>query len=387
MNLFSDFNFFACLVLISIPAIILGISERQIKYYGMTATLFFIWMAMGSNLQALAYLGAYCLLEFLLVITFVRLNKRFKRNQILYLIYIIAAISPLAITKIAGLYDLKVFAFLGISYMTFKSVQIIIEIFDGIIQQINPFDFMYLLLFFPTLTSGPIDRSRRFKVDLEQIPSKSEYLELLGQGLFKICLGIVYKMIIATAFYQLEIRLGMGWDITSTLIYMYSYGFYLFFDFAGYSLMAIGVSYIFGIRTPENFNKPFISKDIIEFWDRWHITLSHWFRDFIFSRIMMRAIKGSWFKGKLTRASFGFIINMTVMGVWHGLSMQYILYGLYHGILLSFTEMYQKKFKLHKKYKKEKWYKLLCWFITFNLIMFGFFIFSGRFNVLVERVL
>lgn len=68
------------------------------------------------------------------------------------------------------------------------------------------------------------------------------------------------------------------------LFYGYSYGFYMFFDFAGYSLMAIGTSYILGIKTPENFNKPFISKDIKEFWDRWHITLSHWFRDFVFSR-------------------------------------------------------------------------------------------------------
>lgn len=385
MNLFGDFNFFACLVVVMIPAIILGIRERQIKYYGMAATLFFIWMAMGSNLAALAYLASYCLLEFLLVTTFVAVKKRFGRNQLLYWVYIAASITPLVITKISGLYDMKIFAFLGISYMTFKSVQIIIEIYDGIIQKVNPFEFMYLLLFFPTLTSGPIDRSRRFNDDLDRVIPRDEYLEMLGRGLFKICMGMVYKLVIATAFYQLEIRLGIGRDMLSHFIYMYSYGFYLFFDFAGYSLMAVGVSYVFGIRTPENFNKPFISKDIIEFWDRWHITLSHWFRDFIFSRIMMRAIKGKWFKGKLTRASFGFIVNMSIMGVWHGLSTQYILYGLYHGVLLALTEVYQKKSKFHKRHKKDKWYKLICWFITFNLVMFGFFIFSGRFTFLLER--
>ena len=102
----------------------------------------------------------------------------------------------------------------------------------------------------------------------------------------------------------------------------------------------------------------FISIDIKDFWDRWHITLSHWFRDFVFSRFMMASIRGKWFKDKLTGACIGFMINMLLMGLWHGLSLSYILYGLYHGVLLAITEVYQKKSKL---------------------VMFGFFIFSGRF--------
>ena len=89
--------------------------------------------------------------------------------------------------------------------------------------------------------------------------------------------------------------------------------------------MAIGTSYILGIRTPENFNKPFISKDIKEFWDRWHITLSHWFRDFLFSRYMMSALRSKKFKNRLNAASAGFIINMFVMGIWHGLSKDYFV--------------------------------------------------------------
>ena len=98
---------------------------------------------------------------------------------------------------------------------------------------------------------------------------------MAGTGLFKILLGAFYKVAIAAVFYRIRSDFGMGQDLLSGLVYMYTYGLYLFFDFAGYSLMAVGASYIFGIRTPDNFNKPFISKDIKEFWDRWHITLSH----------------------------------------------------------------------------------------------------------------
>jgi len=176
---------------------------------------------------------------------------------------------------------------------------------------------------------------------------------------------------------------GMTSDLKAALIYMYTYGAYLFFDFAGYSLMAIGISYIFGIRMPDNFRFPFISKDIKEFWDRWHITLSHWFRDFVFSRITMNLIRHRVFKNKLTTASVAFIINMGLMGLWHGLTIYYIMYGLYHGILLSLTEIFQKKSKFYKKHKKDRMFILFEWFITFNLVMFGFFIFSGRFTELL----
>ena len=159
------------------------------------------------------------------------------------------------------------------------------------------------------MSSGPIDRSRRFNEDLYNVRPKEDYLNLVGDGLFRIVLGMVYKFVLAAAFYQGMTYLGnpiTGTDWTgSTLAYMYCYGFYLFFDFAGYSLMAIGMGYIFGIVTPDNFKKPFISVDIKDFWDRWHITLSHWFRDFVFSRFMMASIRGKWFKNKLTGASIG----------------------------------------------------------------------------------
>lgn len=143
--------------------------------------------------------------------------------------------------------------------------------------------------------------------------------------------------------------------------------------------MAIGTSYIFGIKTPDNFNKPFLSVDIKEFWNRWHMTLSFWFRDFVFTRIVIKFIRNNKFKTKLMRANVAYMINMTLMGVWHGLSPSYIMYGFYHGLLLALNDTYQKKSKFYKRNKNKNWYKFISWAITFNLIMFGLFIFSGRF--------
>lgn len=160
----------------------------------------------------------------------------------------------------------------------------------------------------------------------------------------------------------------------------------MFFDFAGYSLMAVGTSYILGIRTPDNFNKPFISIDIRDFWTRWHITLSQWFRDYIFSRFMLRVLKNKWFSDKLQGACIGLLINMSIMGIWHGTEAHYIAYGVYHGILMAITEVYQKKSRIYKRYKNVKWYKFISWFFTLNAVMLGFLIFSGYLSPIINNL-
>jgi membrane protein involved in D-alanine export len=266
--------------------------------------------------------------------------------------------------------------------MTFKTLQIIIEIYDGLIKKCKVFDYMYFILFFPTLLSGPIDRSRRFDEDLYHPMPKEEYLEVAGAGFIRLTLGITYKFVFASAFYQGITYIGNGHYWFSNIVYMYCYGLYLFFDFAGYGHMACGASHIFGIMTPRAFNVPFRSIDIREFWDRWNITLSHWLRDFVFSRFMMASFRYHWFSSKLVGACIGLMLNMLIMGAWHGLNWSYILYGAYHGVLLCANEVYQKKSKFYKKNKKKRWYRITSWFITFNLVMFGFFIFSGKFLTL-----
>ncbi len=167
-------------------------------------------------------------------------------------------------------------------------------------------------------------------------------------------------------------------NFINILNYMYAYSFYLYFDFAGYSFMAVGTSYIFGIKTPDNFNIPYLSHDIKEFWNRWHMSLSFWFRDFIYTRIVMSFIKNKVFKNKYTASYIGFIITMFTMGAWHGTQRHYLVYGLYHGILICFTDYFERKSKWYKSVKNNEKWDTVFTFVTFNLVCFGFLIFSGK---------
>lgn len=378
MTLFGELYFFVCAGVLLIPALILGCLQKPLKYYGLMLSVAFILLALKDEPAELFYMMCYLAYQLVLINIFLRLRSEKGARKGIFRVFILLSLAPLVIYKIAGLFALSILGFMGISYMTFKALQVIIEIEDGLIRECDCFDLIYFLIFFPTVLSGPIDRSRRFASDLASARPREEYLELVGAGLFKICQGLVYKFVLAQAVFQAITYLGMEGGLLSNVVYLYSYGLYLFFDFAGYSLMAIGTGYILGVVTPENFREPFLSVDIRDFWDRWHITLSHWFRDFVFSRFMMASIRGRWFKSKLTGASLGFMINMLLMGLWHGLTASYVLYGLYHGLLLALTEIYQKKSKFYKKHKKDRWYLVASWFVTFNLVMFGFFIFSGR---------
>ena len=143
-------------------------------------------------------------------------------------------------------------------------------------------DFAAFVLFFPSISSGPIDRSRRFLQDLNNIPSRQDYLTLAGEGVFKILLGLIYKP--DSGFYLLQGD-GNGTGCTGMVLrYLLRVLLWILpvFRLCRIQPYGIGTSYLLGIRTPENFRKPFLSVDIQEFWDRWHITLSHWFRDFFF---------------------------------------------------------------------------------------------------------
>lgn len=382
MSFFGSVCFFLLLVLIFLPAVFLGITGKQMRLYRTAVSVAVVLVALWPDKEQLVYLGIFYIFEYILVQVYLalRLRQKGRRSPALYRVALCSCILPLVLCKVseaAGGDVPGLFQFLGISYLTFRAAQMIIEIYDGIIREVRWLDFTDFLLFFSTFSCGPIDRSRRYGKDAEKGYEKEEYLELLGDGLQKLLIGVIYKFILAALVHKGVTFFQDPRTILEYAGYSYCYGIYMFFDFAGYSAMAIGAGYILGIRVPENFNKPFISIDMKDFWNRWHMTLSFWFRDFLFSRFMMLAIKRKWFSSRLTGASIGFIVNMLVMGAWHGLAVNYILYGLYHGLLLALTEIYQKKSSFYKKHKKETWYKLLSWFITLNLVMFGFLLFSG----------
>ena len=286
---------------------------------------------------------------------------------------------PVIITKTSVLTKFGPIGFIGLSYLNFKAIQMIIEIYDGAIKEVKFITLVYFIIFFPTLSSGPIDRYRRFEEDLNKTIEKKEYLDdYLYIGIRKIIIGLGYKFVLAYIINTMWMS-KIPADITflNGLNYMYAYSMYLFFDFAGYSSFAVGTSYILGIKTPDNFNKPFLSKDMKEFWTRWHISLSKWFGDYLYSRIVLNSMRKKRFKSRFTASHVAQIITMLVMGIWHGLSIFYIIYGLYQGIVLVLTDIIQRKWKYYKKHKKEKWFQYLQIAVNFNVACFGLFLFSG----------
>lgn len=379
MSFYDGLSFFIMLGIGCIPAVILGIREKSSKNYILILSLIFIFLVFRNTPLSFLYFIVYMFLEWHVIAIYQWTRRKWGKNKYIYHHFLMFALLPLVIAKCSGLIGHHWFSFVGISYITFRVLQIIIESYDGLIEKSEFIDTINFLIFFPSLSSGPIDRSKRFEKDFSEICKRNDYLELLGEGLWKVLLGALYKFVLS----DIAFTFLNGLENKNMPLYLFSYayiyGFYMFFDFAGYSLMAIGTGNVLGVRLPDNFDKPFISVDIKEFWDRWHISLSHWFRDFLFSRFMMTAIRGKWFKNRLNAASAGFIVNMAVMGLWHGLTKDYILYGLYHGVLLAVTEVYQKKCKFYKKNKQKTWYRAVSWGVTLNLVMFGFLIFSGKF--------
>ena len=382
MNYFEGNEFFLLLFVVLLIGFVLNYFGKRKDYYILSLSILFAGAIYGKSKAMVVYLLAFIIYQYVLVFIAQRMDsKRLKPLVIL-------SILPLVVNKVFAITQLHLLSFIGISYMSFKTIQIMLEISDGLIKErISVKDYLQFLLFFPTVSSGPIDRSRRFIKEINEVMPRKDYLELAGDGIYRIVLGLLYKVVLSTYVYQMLLALSNTGTVVYSIKYMYLYTLYLFFDFAGYSLMAVGSSNVLGIQTPMNFNKPFLSIDIKDFWTRWHITLSTWLRDFVFSRVLMQVIRKKWFKNRLHNAAYAYMVNMLVMGFWHGISISYIAYGFYHGVLMSGFEIYQKKSTFYKKHKNKTWYKLMSWFVTMNLVMVGFFIFSGEPYKIIRTIL
>ncbi len=385
MSFYSGFDFFSWLAVVLIAAAVIGFwKSKYLKFYRAFASGLLIYLIYHTTPNQLWLLLGYAIFALFLTKIYIYLKSRGNDSDFVFHTVVGLALMLLVFYKISA-FEEGVGGFLGISYICFRSVQVIIEIHDGVIADIQAFSYLGFLLFFPSLSSGPIDRSRRFCQDDAREYTREEYSKLFEAGTFKLVLGAFYKIVCSEICYGwMQDFFAKPYSTLTVLGSAYTYGLYLFFDFAGYSAMAVGTAYVLGIQLPDNFRLPFISLDMKDFWNRWHISLSTWFRDFIFNRFMMGALKSKWFSDRIYAASAGYIVNMFIMGLWHGLETHYIQYGLYHGVILAITEIYQKKSKFYKKSKGKLWYKMASWFITLNIVMFGFLVFSGYINTMVQ---
>ena len=224
-----------------------------------------------------------------------------------------------------------------------------------------------------------LDRFRRFQKEWRAPRSPEKFWQDIDAGIHLIFLGLLYKFIIAHIVNdQLVDHTKKIAGVFGAVQYAYSYSALLFFDFAGYSAFAIGVSRWFGISSPQNFNRPFAAQNIRDFWNRWHMSLSFWFRDHVYTRFLLMAVKGKWFKKRETPGNLGYFVSFGLMGIWHGLTWYYIVYGLYHAVLFNIFDAFTRwKKKDPRRFAARHW-KWAAHFITIHCVIFGFWIFSGH---------
>ena len=400
MGFYTSPSFFMASAFLVVPAVVLGLAGRSIRVYGMAASCLMMALLFTGNPQGLAALGVFLTIASLGAYAVHRswCTEGGAKSLAVYRAALLSTIVPLVIYKVGAVFDRDLLGFIGISYITFKAVQVLIEMRDGLIERMDPLDYLYFLTFFATFTSGPIDRSGRFVEDIHAPSPRSDYADLLTRGVMMMFAGAAMQLVLATiarGFY--DASCAPAGTLTLDALTMpvacrevlraYGYAAYLFFDFAGYSLMAMGLGRCFGIAVPANFRAPYIAVDIKDFWNRWHITLSTWLRDFVFMRFVRMATKRKLFSSRLQTACAAYMVDMALMGAWHGLTVDYLAYGIYHGVLLAVTEVYQPRSSFPKRPRKEGWYKGASWFVTLQRVGLGFALFSGQVSGLIAAAL
>ena len=259
---------------------------------------------------------------------------------------------------------------IGISFFTFKLMGYVIEVHRENIQPTrDAVAFATFIAFFPTILSGPIDRAGKF---LPQLKEKRNFKENdISEGLKRVLWGLFLKMCIADVIAPWTDAVFGNYahhNATTILVASPLYLIQLYTDFCGFSEMAIGVARMMGLRVAENFNRPFFAKNVAEYWRRWHMSLTTWITDYVF--MTLNVSLRSWGQWGVWTAT---LINLIVIGVWHGANWTYFWFGAYHGVLLILVMAADKRRKRFEKAHGLKnsepyiWSRRLLTFLCFTL--------------------
>ena len=280
-----------------------------------------------------------------------------------------SGIQPVEITP------LDIFLPVGISFFTFQSISYVVDVYRGRIQPLQRWiDYLFYVSFFPQLVAGPIVRARDFIPQIRKMPSVSQ--AEFGEGLFLILCGLLKKCIISDYislnFVDRIFDAPLLYTGLDNLFGVYGYTLQIYCDFSGYSDMATGIALLLGFRFNINFDSPYQSATITEFWRRWHISLSSWLKDYLYISL------GGNRKGRI-RTYINLLITMLLGGLWHGASLRFILWGALHGVALAIHKGCMNYCPRLKPVGSEmKPFHRLCGiFLTFHLVAFGWILFRA----------
>ena len=255
---------------------------------------------------------------------------------------------------------------LAISFFTFQQIAYIVDSYRGETKEYDFLNYALFVTFFPQLIAGPIVHHKEMMPQFANIRNKTKNYKNIATGLFIFSIGLFKKVVIADTF---AIWANAGFDHSNVLSFFeawatsLSYTFELYFDFSGYTDMAIGAALLFNIKLPINFNSPYKAKDIQDFWRRWHITLSRFLRDYIYIPL------GGNRKGKF-RTYYNLMVTFILGGLWHGAGWTFVFWGSLHGVALVIHRLWKSfGFTMHR---------YLAWFITFNFVNIAWVFFRAK---------
>lgn len=282
-------------------------------------------------------------------------------------------------TSLASSIDLT---WVGFSYFVFRIIHVLVD--RKRLERIgfSLRDFLTYLLFFSAFTSGPIDRADHFNAELENNDDNEKHIDFFNGGR-RVVLGLFQKFILADSLAIISLNSYNAQLINKPewlWVVMYAYAFRIYFDFSGYSDIAIGIAQLAGIKLPENFNRPYLSKNITMFWNNWHITMTQWFRTYYFNPLT-RFLKINYKKiSPVFILLFVQITTMVLIGLWHGISWNYIIWGVWNGVGLflhnRWSSTLKPKFKIFKEEKYAGIYQFISTLLTFNYISLGWIWFA-----------
>lgn len=277
---------------------------------------------------------------------------------------------------------LDIFLPVGVSFFTFQSLSYTLDVYRGNLKPVdNILDYAFFVSFFPQLVAGPIVRAADFLPQIHRPTFVTS--EMFGRGIFLIGCGLFKKAVISdyisTNFVDRVFDAPTLYSGIENLFAVYGYALQIYCDFSGYSDMAIGIALLLGFRFPLNFDSPYQSRNITEFWRRWHISLSTWLRDYLYISL------GGNRKGKV-RTYLNQMITMVLGGLWHGASWRFIIWGALHGLALGVHKFFQGK-SPRSTNPDSLWRNSLNVFLTFHFVCFCWIFFRAANMATVGEIL
>jgi alginate O-acetyltransferase complex protein AlgI len=273
-------------------------------------------------------------------------------------------------------------AWLGFSYVSFRLLHTILDRKAGRLPSVPLADYVNYVIFFPSFTAGPIDRLERFTRDLNNpVELDRESWVEVGRRFF---LGAFKKFVIADALAWIALNDVFAQQINSSAwmwLLLYSYSLRIYFDFSGYTDIAIGLGRLLGIQLPENFASPYLKPNLTQFWNSWHMTLTQWFRSYFFNPLTRAMRSSNQSMSPYLMILVAQISTMVLIGLWHGVTVGFVLWGLWHGAGLFIQNRWSDYMKDHtpvwgRTLTGERILRYAGIFLTFNFVSLGWLFFT-----------